>query len=215
MKLQTLSTSPLSAWLDPHPKLEGLALIDHLFNRLDGLYPNKWRVAFANDKAIANWRIAWAEGLSDERVTAEEVRAGLKACRSREWPPSFAEFFRDCRPPIDYTAALLEAIEQMARRESNRDRWSHPAIYWAAAKIGAYDLSRRTVRELEHEWRKAFGDQLAADQWEAIPERLPALPSPGQTHSRAVGGETLQAMLIRLKGEADAHVASGGSHESA
>jgi len=202
---QTSSTSPLSVWLDPHPALDGVALIDHLFNRLDGLYPHKWRSAFANERAIANWRQAWAEGLSDEGVTLEEVRAGLRACRRQDWPPSFAEFFKACRPPIDYQSALIEAVEQMARRESGRDRWSHPAIYWAAVKIGAYDLSRKTLKELDAEWRKAFGDQMAIGQWPEIPERLPALPAPGQTHSREVGKESIQAMLARLKSAAEAH----------
>ncbi len=205
MKLQTSSTSPLNTWLEPHHRLDGLALIDHLFNRLDGLYPHKWRSAFANDQAIANWRIAWAEGFSEEGITADEVRAGLKACRRRDWPPSFAEFFKDCRPPIDYQSALIEAVEQMGRRESGADRWSHPAIYWAAVKIGAYDLSRKTLRDLEGEWRKAFGDQIALGQWPEIPARLPALPAPGQTHSREVGGETIAQMLARLKASADAH----------
>ncbi|MDQ5914403.1 MAG: hypothetical protein QG584_285 [Pseudomonadota bacterium] len=205
MKLQTSSTSPPNAWLEPHPRLEGLALIDHLFNRLDGLYPNKWRASFANDHAIANWRTAWAEAFADEGISIDEVRAGLKACRRRDWPPSFAEFFKDCRPSADHQSALIEAIEQMARRESGSDRWSHPAIYWAAVKIGSYDLSRKSLKELDKEWRKAYSDQLAIGQWGDIPERLPALPAPGQTHSREVGKETIQAMLARLKSAADAH----------
>lgn len=205
MKLQTLSTSPLNDWLEPRQSLAGLALIDHLFNRLDGLYPNKWRAAFANDQAISNWRIAWAEGLSDEGVTADEVRAGLKACRRRDWPPSFAEFFKDCRPSSDYTVALLEAIEQMGRRESGSDKWSHPAIYWAAVKIGSYDLSRKKIEELAQQWGKAYGEQLALGKWPDIPERLPALPAPGKTHSREVGKETISAMLQRLKCEAGKH----------
>jgi len=182
-----------------------LALIDHLFNRLDGLYPNKWRASFANDHAIANWRTAWAEAFADEGISIDEVRAGLKACRRRDWPPSFAEFFKDCRPSADHQSALIEAIEQMARRESGSDRWSHPAIYWAAVKIGSYDLSRKSLKELDKEWRKAYSDQLAIGQWGDIPERLPALPAPGQTHSREVGKETIQAMLARLKSAADAH----------
>lgn len=182
-----------------------MALIDHLFNRLDGLYPNKWRSSFANDHAIANWRTAWAEAFADEGISLDEVRAGLKACRRRDWPPSFAEFFKDCRPFVDYQAALIEAVEQMARRESGRDQWSHPAIYWAAVKIGSYDLSRKSLKDLDREWRKAYGDQLAIGRWDDIPKRLPALPAPGQTHSSGVGKEALQAMLARLRGEADAH----------
>lgn len=201
--LATSSTSPPSVWLDPHPRLDGLAPIDHLFNRLDGLYPHRWRSAFANDKAVENWRVAWADGLCEERVTLVEVRAGLAACRRREWPPSFAEFLRACRPGADPTAALLEAIEQMARRESGRDTWSHPAIYWAAAKIGAYDLARKTLRELGPEWSRVFGEQLALGDWPEIPERLPALPAPGHCHSREVGEETVRAMLALLRGQSE------------
>lgn len=177
---------------------------------MDGLYPNKWRSSFANDHAIANWRTAWAEAFADEGISLEEVRAGLKACRRRDWPPSFAEFFKDCRPSADYQAALIEAVEQMSRRESGRDQWSHPAIFWAAVKIGGYDLSRKSLKDLDKEWRKAYGDQLAIGRWEDIPARLPALPAPGHTHSRGVGKETLQAMLARLKGEADAHCKEAG-----
>ena len=109
-----------------------------------------------------------------------------------------------------YGDLWLEAIEQMARRESGRDRWSHPAIYWAAAKIGAYELGSKTLRDLNAEWRKAFGDQLALGQWPEIPERLPALPAPGHTHNREVGGETLSEMLRRLKASADAQCKERG-----
>jgi hypothetical protein len=202
----TSSTSPASAWLEPHPRLDGLTLIDHLFNRLDGLYPHRWRSAFANDRAIENWRTAWAEGLSDEGVTMGEVRAGLRVCRrQQDWPPSFAEFLRACRPAIDHSSALLEAIEQMPRRESGSDTWSHPAIYWAAVKIGSYDLSRKTPKELDPEWRRAFQDQMARSEWWPIPARLPALPAPGETHTPDRGREAIAEMLARLKGAADAH----------
>ena len=63
------TTSRLSAWLDPHPRLEGIALIDHLFNRLDGLYPHRWRSAFASEQAVVNWRETWADGFVEESVT--------------------------------------------------------------------------------------------------------------------------------------------------
>ncbi len=107
-------------------------------------------------------------------------------------------------------AALLEAIEQMARRESGRDQWSHPAIFWASVKVGAFDLSRMTARELEPRWRKEFGEQMALWQWPEIPVRREALPAPGQTHSRDVGKETVAAMLARLKRSADAHAKEQG-----
>ena len=91
------------------------------------------------------------------------------------------------------------------RRESGRDRWSHPAIYWAAVEDRGLRPGAQDAADLDAEWRKAFGDPMALGQWPEIPERLPALPAPGQTHSREVGKETIQAMLARLKSAAEAH----------
>ena len=109
----------------------------------------------------------------DLGVQQRRAAAGIAGCRSRDWPPTLPEFMKLCRPPIDHQAALLEAIEQMAWRESGRDRWSHPAIYWAAVKIGAYDLGRKTLGSDAEWWRKAFGDQMALGQWPEIPGATP------------------------------------------
>lgn len=178
---QPSSTSPLAQWLEPHPRLDGIALIDHLFNRLDGLYPHRWRSAFPNEQAIANWRIAWAEGLAAEGITPEEVKRGLEACRSQfEWPPSLAEFVKACRPPIDFEAAYREACEQMRLREIGCDRWSHPAIYWAAVSIGSFDLRNSTWGNIKTRWTAALRAELDKREWPEIPPRREALPQPGK-----------------------------------
>ena len=192
----SLATSPPKSSALPEPWIE------RLFARFEAMYGARFADAWKGC-SIAHVKAVWAEDLGG--VSRDELAAGIAGCRSRDWPPTLPEFMKLCRPPIDHQAALLEAIEQMARRESGRDRWSHPAIYWAAAKIGAYDRGRKTLRDLDAEWRKAFGDQMALGQWPEIPERLPALPAPGQTHSREVGKETIQAMLARLKSAAEAH----------
>lgn len=176
--------------------------VERIFDRMECRYGDLWAQRFGGvprDRLVASW----ARDLAD--MSVDEISKGVDASRDYKFPPTLPEFRALCRPPIDYQSALIEAVEQMARRESGRDRWSHPAIYWAAVKIGAYDLSRKTLKELDAEWRKAFGDQMAIGQWPEIPERLPALPAPGQTHSREVGKESIQAMLARLKGDADAH----------
>ena len=74
------STAPQSVWLEKHPRL-GVSLMDHLWNRMDGTYPNRWRAAFANEQAIENWREAWADAFSDERITPDEVRSTIAVCR--------------------------------------------------------------------------------------------------------------------------------------
>lgn len=179
------STSPLSAWIDPHPKLDGVALIDHLFNKLDGLYPHRWRSAFANQHAIANWRQAWAEGFAEDGLTMVEIKRGIAECRRMfDWPPSFAEFVKACRPMLDYERAYIESIEQMRKRQTGADEWSLPAIYWAAVKLGS-DLSAYPYNAIKGRWKAALDDaidgvrsgRLPAE----VPQRLEALPAPGQT----------------------------------
>ena len=177
--------------------------IERLFARFEAIYGARFADAWKSCD-LHNVKSVWAECLGG--YSREELAAGVARCLTRDWPPTLPEFLRLCRPPIDYEAALIEAVEQMGRRETGNDRWSHPAIYWAAVKIGSYDLSRKTLRDLEPEWRKALGDQLALGRWDDIPERVAALPAPGQTHSRDVGREAIQAMLRKLKGEDRSHV---------
>jgi hypothetical protein len=178
------STSPLSAWIDPHPKLDGVALIDHLFNRLDGLYPHRWRSAFANQQAIDNWRIAWAEGFVEEGITMAEIKRGIaECCRLFDWPPSFAEFVKACRPALDYERAFAEAVEQMRRRDAGEDRWSTPAVYWAATKLGN-DLQAHPYASLKGRWQAALDDAVQSIRTgklpDAVPQRRESLPAPGQ-----------------------------------
>lgn len=184
--------------------------VARIFERMEDRYGDLWATrygAFPRDRVMRTW----AEDLAD--LSRDELAQGVAACRDQKFPPTLPEFRALCRPPIDYQSALLEAVEQMGCRASGADRWSHPAIYWAAVKIGAYDLSRLTLKELETRWRKEFGEQMALGKWLDIPVRHEALPAPGQTHSRDVGSETLQAMLRRLKGEADAHCREADRNE--
>jgi len=178
--------------------------IERLFAELEGMYGSKFADAWRGCD-LNNVKSVWTRRLKG--YSRDELLRGVDACENLRFPPTLPDFLQLCRPPVDFTAALLEAVEQMARRESDSDRWSHPAIYWAAVKIGSYDLSRKTMKELEPEWRKSFGDQLAIGQWPEIPKRAPALPAPGQTHNREVGRETVHAMLARLKRAVDAHTA--------
>lgn len=176
------STSRLAQWLDPHPKLDGIALIDHLFNKLDGLYPHRWRSAFASEQAIANWRESWAESFAEEGITLQEIKAGLKACRTKfAWPPSFAEFMSACRQPIDFEAAFCEACEQLRQRESGNDKWSHPAIYWAAVTVGHFDMRNATWGGIKARWTAVLQAELDKREWPEVPPRLEALPAPGKS----------------------------------
>ncbi|WP_169295688.1 replication protein P [Advenella sp. EE-W14] len=93
---QALSTSKHNPWLDIRSSI-GITMIDHLFNRLDGIYTGKWQQAFKTPASIENWKSAWAESLHDRGITPEQIKRGLKNCVDLyDWPPSLSEFVKAC-----------------------------------------------------------------------------------------------------------------------
>jgi len=181
-----------AAWSTPHPALGGLTLLDHLFNRLDGLYPVRWRSAFPSETAIANWRAAWGEALVSERITPADVARGLAACqRHFEWPPSLAEFLGACRPQLNADAALYEAIEQMEARRRGADVWTHPAIYWAAARLGEHELLSASFSAMRPRFERALRELEHRADLPPVPPRTPALPAPLRRADPAVANDCL------------------------
>lgn len=86
-------------WFETIPAL-GVTAIDHLFNRLDGMYAGKWRQSFTHPDSIGNWRNAWAEGLFSRHITPQQVKRGLVNCvEMYAWPPSLTEFIKACETP--------------------------------------------------------------------------------------------------------------------
>lgn len=177
-------TTNKNVYLDPilgQGETKPLSLMDRLFNRLDGIYPHKWRSAFASEQAIQNWRDAWSDAFLEERLAPSEIKTGLAACRKQfEWPPSLPEFLKICRPNLEPELAWHEAVRQMARRAQGRDIWSHPAIYWTAIEVGEFDLKNLTYLAIKARWCKALDANLRKDL-PPPPPRLAALPAPGMT----------------------------------
>lgn len=180
-----------SRWTMPHPKLDGVAVIDHLFNRLNGSYPNKWRANFRDEHAIEDWRQAWAEAFDDEGITPDDVALGIKNCRRMfDWPPSLSEFLRACRPNLEPDVAFFEAVRGMqARRNGERGEWSHPAIFYAAVMVGQHDMLGCTYTHIEARWKKALSEQLALGRWDAVPTPAVALPAPGKDITNQAEGQ--------------------------
>lgn len=135
-----------------------------------------WRV-----DDIGKVKNGWAESLAG--LSAHEIRGGLEKLENSgaAWPPSLPEFKAMCRAAIDHEAAFSEAVEQFARKDAKREwQFSHPAIYWAAAKIGAFDIKSLTWNMIKARWTKALDEQLSAGRWQPVPTALPALPPPGK-----------------------------------
>lgn len=155
--------------------------VERLFARLAAMYGSRFADMWdCVDPEAA--KETWAAGLAG--YTGDELTRGLDACRARDWPPTMPEFARLCRPLPSYEAAFYEAVEQMRRRETGEDAWSHPAVYWAAVAIGT-DLRSQSYSVIKGRWHQAM-DRAMADvaggvRPMSVPSSKPELPTPGQS----------------------------------
>ncbi|WP_224031179.1 hypothetical protein [Paraburkholderia caribensis] len=160
-----------------------------LFGQLHGMFGNKlldgWRsghVIDGKDTGIENMKAIWADRIRANGLRISDVRRGLEGAERLKWPPTWGEFIELCKPSICVDAALYEAIQQMQARQKGLDRWSNPAIYWAAIAVGEYDVMRLTFSQLkprfEIELRKVLNSEILP-----VPERFPTLTAPGTCES--------------------------------
>lgn len=169
-----------SPWLVPVAKLDGKSLMTHLFNRLSGMYSNKWTVNFPDDKAVTAWEETWVEAFDEEGITPYDVKIGLDSCRTLfKWPPSLPEFLEACRPYLEPSSAFHEAVDGMqARAKGENFAYSHPAIFFAAIAAGQHDIMNGSYAGMQERWKKALAAQLAKKSWPEIPAPVKALPPP-------------------------------------
>lgn len=172
---RALSTSTESWPANAMPK----RWIESLFERMLFEYGKKFSDQWGGADA-EGLKAHWAQRLSD--LTNDELKRGVSLLEGREWPPSLPEFRKMCRPPLDMTNAYYEAVNGVQARERGEiGEWSHPAIYWASVKVGAFDLKNQSHAVIKARWEHALQDELAKGEWAAIPEPLVALPAPGST----------------------------------
>lgn len=192
-----------SAWLRPVPKLDGRTLMDHLWNRLDGVYPGKWRKDFPDVEAITSWQEAWAEAFDQDGITPQEVAAGIQACRRLyDWPPSLTEFMKACRPELIPENAFRLAVAGMTARSAGEvGTWPHPAIYWAAVRVGRHDLLNCGYSVMQKRWEAALAEELAMGTWNEVPAPAVALPAPGKG---SCSPEVVQAQMNKIMASASA-----------
>ncbi|WP_183012812.1 replication protein P [Achromobacter sp. UMC46] len=190
------STANRSMWAVPMAKLEGISLIDHLWNRLSGTYGGRWLKDFPDMQSIENWKAAWAEAFDEENLTPQDVAEGLRACRrmSPDWPPSVGEFIRACRPTLEPEVAFYTAVAGMAARHNGEPgTWPHPAIFWAAVEVGAHDLQHCPYTTMKARWERSLNEVLARGEWKPVPVIVKALPAPAITAtSRAQAEEQMR-----------------------
>jgi hypothetical protein len=150
------------------------AWIEKLFERMAALYGSKfadmWRGTDPEQvKAL------WSQELG--KLSREEVAKGAQALMTLEWPPSLPQFINLCRPKLDAQKAFTEALNGlMARDRGEVGVWSHPAVFWAAVRVGAFDIKNATYPQIKGRWESALGDELEKSQWPEIPKPVVSLP---------------------------------------
>lgn len=126
------------------------------------------------DTLIAHWSRELAG------YTGVELRRGLDALATRDWPPTLPEFKKLCRRPLDATAAYYEAVTgTQARAAGEYGKWSHPAIYWAAMPL-SFELREQPAHHMKTRWEAALNEQMDRGEWPEIPQPMIALPAPGK-----------------------------------
>lgn len=182
----------LAPMTTPHRALPR-AWVIRIFARLEDRYGAAWADRYGaspRDRLLDTW----AADLGD--LSAPELARGLQACRDLRFPPTLPQFRQLCRPAVNHEAAFHEAVEQLHRRQSGEDAWSHPAIYWTATRIGAHELRNATWATIRGRWTAALDAELAHGAWPPVPPRLEALPAPGRGETNA---EQARAAIGRLR----------------
>jgi len=187
----------LSTSTDPLP----MAWIEKLFERMISLYGHKfldmWR-----DVDLQAVKGIWAQELG--KLSRDEIAQGANALLAQEWPPTLPQFIKLCRPAIDAVAAYYEAVNGViAREHGNIGEWSHPAIFWASVKVGAFDLKHQTYSAIKGRWEGALNEELAKGNWTAIPEPIIALPAPTNAASKEVAEHYLAETQVIKKQESN------------
>jgi len=142
------------------------------------------------DELIAHWAREMAT------YTGAEIKRGLAAMESRDWPPTLPEFKKMCRAPLDALVAYYEAVAGVQARAAGAfGKWSHPAVYWAAMPL-AFDLGSQTYSQIKPRWERAIYEQMDKSEWPEIPNAMLALNAPGASQPSR---EQAQKMLSALK----------------
>lgn len=179
-------------WLTARAALAGADPITHLWQCFDLAYPTVWRASFRSTgkDQITQWKQLWARTLARQGFSPDDLlRAGIEQLfiDFPDYPPSLGALVRWLRqrvcagPELDPERAFYEAIENLRLREEGRDRWSHPAIYWAAVDIGAFDLRNATWDQIKRRWTATLQARLAEESLPEVPPARKQIPAPGKT----------------------------------
>ena len=169
--------------------------IDALFAKMSLYYGNKfadmWR-----DSSMQAIKGSWAQEL--RKLSREDFTRGANALMTQEWPPTLPQFIKLCKPSVDAVSAYYEAVNGVVAREhGNVGEWSHPAIFWASVKVGAFDLKHQTYSNIKGRWEAALSEEMAKGAWSDIPEPMIALPAPAPASKEVAEHYLAETQVIK------------------
>lgn len=185
----------------PKPKAAQPISMDRvvrIIDRLQSRYGRKFIELYESvprDVLLQTWQRDLT-GFSDQAI-----ERGLDACKLRVFPPTLPEFLSLCADRIDPAQAFYEALENIRLRERGEHPiYSHPAIFWAAAKIGAFDMRNGVYgargSAITGRWNAALEAELSKGAWPPIPKPAPMLAAPSITvEQRQKNRQRLSALL--------------------
>jgi hypothetical protein len=173
--------------------------IDALFAKLHSFYGTRfldmWR---GND--LQTVKAVWTQELS--KLSRDEVAKGANSLVNQEYCPTLPQFINLCRIKIDSVAAYYEAVNGVvARDKGEMGEWSHPAIFWASVKVGAFDLKNQTYSNIKARWERALDEEINKGQWSNIPKAQIALPAPVTQATKDIAEKYLAETQIIKKQE--------------
>lgn len=177
--LPTPSTSPFGLSRDGGPI--PLHWVEDLFERLSAILGGAMSNVYASADPV-RVKAEWAEALGG--FSADEVKRGLAACRTRKFAPNLGEFLHLCRPALDPEIGFIEAEKGLrAHADGIAFAWSHPAVYWAARGM-AYEVRGTAYAHIRKRWEHHLAEHFAVGRWAPIP----AAPAARLVHDRQTVG---------------------------
>lgn len=158
-----------------------LTAVNAIFGFFQIAYPRKFESIWKTEAEVLASKREWYRAFKQANLTPERMKAGIRATRSKEWPPDNpAEFLKLCvLQPEDYDAPSFEKAFSEYKKNNyiynTAPEWSHKAIYHAGARIGR-SASEDTKNGFER-FKSAYLEVL--EQLERLPETPTAeLPKP-------------------------------------
>lgn len=207
LDLPTTSSTPMRA-LSPDGTPVPVHWVADLFERLTAILGSSMANVYAAADA-GRVQAEWCEALAG--FSAEEVKRGLAAVRTRRFAPNLPEFLHLCRPALDPETAWIEAEQGMRLHiAGERFAWSHPAVYWAARAM-SFELRTTAFAQSRKRWEAVLSAEFAKGAWAAPADpttrRIAAAPQQGDMHSAQRAAEA-RARARQIVADARARAAA-------